>query len=262
MFDLSSFKTINASVPKPGLSERYRFIPTTEPISVLASAGWMPVKASEARTRIEAKRGYQKHMIRFNHSDYTSSLNYKDSIPQIILTNDHSGGSSFEMLIGIFEVICTNGLIVCSTNLGRIRIPHLKYKNIDVEEGIKKLVSDIPQVMSEINKMKQIELNEKQKDEYLTKVVGIRWDKDKVAVRWKELGYNLHTEQSKDTLWNVFNVAQEHIIKGGVTQINHNGKQRRSRGIRSVKEDIRINKALWQTTVDFFHASSSITLEH
>jgi hypothetical protein len=52
-------------------------------------------------------------------------------------------------------------------------------------------------------------------------------------------------EDNTRDLWRTFNVVQENVIRGGVLGKGSNGRLRRTREIKSVDGDIRLNKALW-----------------
>ena len=52
-------------------------------------------------------------------------------------------------------------------------------------------------------------------------------------------------EDRDDSLWSVFNVLQEKMIKGGFSAAGKNGKVRRQRPIISVKKDVDYNQRLW-----------------
>lgn len=47
-------------------------------------------------------------------------------------------------------------------------------------------------------------------------------------------------------LWRVFNVVQENLMRGGVVGRAASGRAVRSRPIRAIREDVRINSQLWQ----------------
>lgn len=50
-------------------------------------------------------------------------------------------------------------------------------------------------------------------------------------------------------LWRVFNVVQENVMRGGITGRSAKGRASRSRAIRAIREDVRINNDLWQLAV-------------
>ncbi len=52
-----------------GVSDRYTFLPTIEVVRGMRKEGWLPVMASQQRVRLEGRRGFQKHIIRFRHAN-------------------------------------------------------------------------------------------------------------------------------------------------------------------------------------------------
>ena len=48
-------------------------------------------------------------------------------IPQIILTNSHDGFNSFKFMLGIFRLVCSNGLVVCDNQMVNMTIRHINY---------------------------------------------------------------------------------------------------------------------------------------
>ena len=46
-------------------------------------------------------------------------------------------------------------------------------------------------------------------------------------------------------LWRVYNTVQENSMRGGVAYTNQRGRSTSTRGIRAIREDVRINTALW-----------------
>src|SRR5260370_40744955 len=57
--------SVFASQPIEGVSERYSFLPTSSILNGMRENGWVPVRAQEQSIRTEARRGFQKHVVRF-----------------------------------------------------------------------------------------------------------------------------------------------------------------------------------------------------
>src|SRR5258707_4624100 len=57
--------SVFASQPIEGVSERYSFLPTSSILNGMRANGWVPVRAQEQSIRTEARRGFQKHVVRF-----------------------------------------------------------------------------------------------------------------------------------------------------------------------------------------------------
>ena len=53
-------------------------------------------------------------------------------------------------------------------------------------------------------------------------------------------------EDKEPTLWNTFNNVQENFLKGGIVSYNNeSGRRNRTRAIKSVNADVKVNQALW-----------------
>src|SRR5882757_454836 len=57
--------SIFASQPIDTVSDRYSFLPTSSILRGMRENGWAPVRAEQQSVRTEARRGFQKHLIRF-----------------------------------------------------------------------------------------------------------------------------------------------------------------------------------------------------
>ena len=60
--------SIFASGPMQGVSSRYTFVPTARIVDGLRDLDWVPVGVEEQRIRNEARRGFQKHLLRFRRA--------------------------------------------------------------------------------------------------------------------------------------------------------------------------------------------------
>jgi len=52
-------------------------------------------------------------------------------------------------------------------------------------------------------------------------------------------------EDSRDDLWTVFNRLQENLSKGGLDVRTATGKRTRSRSVKGIDGDVKLNRALW-----------------
>jgi hypothetical protein len=58
-----SAPSVFASQPIEGVSERYRFLPTSSILSGMRENGWVPVRAQEQSIRTEARRGFRNTLF-------------------------------------------------------------------------------------------------------------------------------------------------------------------------------------------------------
>src|SRR6266536_5921329 len=57
--------SVFAAQAMPGVSSRYAFVPTAHLVARLRDAGWAPVAAVQQRVKLDERRGFQKHLLRF-----------------------------------------------------------------------------------------------------------------------------------------------------------------------------------------------------
>ena len=82
--------SIYAHGPMAGVSSRYTFVPTTQIVEGLREHNWVPVLAEQQRIRTEARRGFQKHLIRFRRAEQMQTLDEWNV--ELVLVNSHDGG--------------------------------------------------------------------------------------------------------------------------------------------------------------------------
>lgn len=262
MSDLSVYEHLRpyhpslfATEPYDKLSDKYKFIPTIDVVDALAKQGFMPAKIQETRTRIDGKRGFVKHAIRFRNSDILPQVG--DLVPEIVLTNSHDGTSAFQITGGLYRLVCSNGLTVGNSMLS-VRQRHSGHID-DVIEGVFSVVDEFPQIADAAKTWQGIQLDNMQRVAFARAAMPLRWDTDREdhsePVNPSRLLQPVRTGDMGSDLWTTFNVVQEHIIRGGVHAKGSDGRRRRSRAVNSVNEDQRINKALWDLADQFAKAA-------
>lgn len=249
--DVTRFDSVLAQAPAPTVSSRYTFIPTTRVLDILADYGWTPTKISETKTRKPEMKGFQKHIVRLMNNELNQSIGVQGSIPQIVVTNAHAGTAAFNLSIGLLEKVCLNGLVVERGNhdeANSFSIRHQGFNDAVVEEKIKTLGAEMPSVLAQIDSFRAMLLTRNEQRAFAEAAIELRFDGEKYAVQPDELLMVRHSEQSAPTLWNTFNVVQEAVIQGGVTQRRKNGTRIHSRRITGIDADLRLNRALWRLT--------------
>ena len=86
--------SIFASQPIEGVSDRYSFLPTSSILQGMRENGWVPVRAEEQSVRAEARRGFQKHLIRFARTEHLQTWEKKQVRPEVVLLNSHGKSSA------------------------------------------------------------------------------------------------------------------------------------------------------------------------
>lgn len=246
---LHTFKAINARTAAPTVSTKYDFIPTTQALAVLGDFGWYPTSAKESRTRKEALEGYQTHAIRLQNESMTRDLKVGTTIPQLNLRNAHGGTSAFVLDLALLELRCLNGLMVDLGSREQLRITHRNFDSTDFESILRELTGNFADVMTSVDRWRSTMVTGQQQRAYAEAAIELRWDGDEYAVSRDELLQPTRSSETERSLWNTYNVVQEKLIKGGIEQQKlGQPRRRKSRPIANIREDARLNKALWKLT--------------
>jgi len=249
---------IFATAPtNPNVSEKYTFANTETIIDDLAKLGWGVVDCRQQRANNRSNiRSF--HMVCFQNKDVFISKENADGtesidcFPRIILTTSHDGFKSFKFMIGLFRLVCSNGLIVATNTFANIAIRHMNYTFDELREVVAKAVDAVSDNVAVMNDMRGTILTDEQKNALALSALKIRKgreDDDKFKVPDTEIAdvlTPLRKEDEGNDLWSVFNVLQEKVIKGEFhTTSDKNGRQRKARAIKGVAKDIEINQKLF-----------------
>jgi len=230
-------------------SDNYRFYPTAKVIEALTDVGFYPTYAKQTRCRDIERRNYTKHILRFRHNK--QFIKVGEEVPEIILQNAHDGTSSYQIGMGIFRLVCSNGLAVKSHSISEIKIRHSGDERLidNVIEGSYHVINEAPKVAAQIDDYKQKLLDLRQQEQLAIKALGLRDSSLEInpihllAARRQSEFVNDNGDRD---LWTTFNVIQENMIRGGVLGYNSKNKSRRSRPIKAAGADLKLNKGLWE----------------
>ena len=234
----------------PDVSNKYLFVNTETIIDDLEKLGWLPVQAAQRKSRKEGGTIFSKHMVAFQNPDIKiTSQDGDDAYPRILLTNSHDGMQAFKFSVGIFRLVCSNGLVVADEQFSDFKIKHKGYTFAELRNVVKQAVEDLPNKVQVMNDMKNRILTEDEKRKMALDAMLIR-------AGVKELQYDEETitdildpkrdADKGDDLWRVFNVIQEKITKGDFHAALTGAKVRKVRKIKSFEKDMKVNKELFK----------------
>jgi hypothetical protein len=242
--------SVFATQPWEKMSSRYRFVPTIDVVNEMRANGFMPIRASQSRTRIEGKGEFTKHLLRFRHTSFLNTVAVGDEIPEIVLVNSHDGASAYKLNAGIFRLVCLNGLVVSTSDFGNISVRHSGSEDLPsrVIEASFEIINDMPKVMGQINAWKQIALPPPVQTALAEGAVEVL-DNNKInpadLLRSRRQADNPNPDGTR-SLWTTFNAVQENVIKGGVPlPRTATGRRSSTKQIRDIGKDVRLNRALW-----------------
>ena len=256
----AAFKT---EPTNPKVSDRYVQANTETVVDDLAKLGWYPVQAKQCRTNKKSSGIRSLHIICFQNPNVKIAKQNSngdetiDAWPRIILTNSHDGFNSFKFLLGMFRLVCSNGLIVGDNEMVNMSVKHINYDFETLRYIVKTAVEQVPEIVCQMNAMKNTVLNEEQKTKLAKSVVKIRKgveNDEKFEINEETIMDILDPQRKEDKgddLWTVFNICQEKMIKGEYSDVGSNNKPRKQRKITSIKKDIDFNQKLWKIALSY-----------
>lgn len=240
----------------PNVTNKYLFVNTETIIDDLGKLGWKPVTAAMRKNRGKDTI-FSKHMVTFQNPDIMiKSKDGDDAFPRIILSNSHDGLQAFKFSVGIYRLVCSNGLVVADEEFSDFKIKHKGYTFEELRNVISQAVLDLPNKVEVLNKMKSKILTKEQREKLALDAMlvraGITPDSDKA----KDFEYDEETlvdilepkrdADKGDDLWRTFNVIQEKITKGDFHAALKGAKVRKVRAIKSFEKDLEVNKQLFR----------------
>ena len=246
-----------ASEPtNPDVSKKYLFVNTETVIDDLGKLGWLPVQAAQRKSRGNGTI-FSKHMVSFQNPDIKiTGKDGDDSFPRIIMTNSHDGMQAFKFSVGIFRLVCSNGLVVADEQFSDFKIKHKGYTFAELRDVVTTAVKDLPNKVEVLNEMKSRILTQEEKNKLALDAMLVRAGIEIGSKKAKKFVYDEETiedilepkrdEDKGDDLWRVFNVVQEKITQGEFSAALKGAKVRKVRKIKSFEKDLKVNKDLFQ----------------
>jgi hypothetical protein len=244
---------IDAAHAASTVSNRYNFISTRSLVDTLAEVGYTPALIKVQNVRKQERQGFQKHIIRFQHRDFPARVG-GDSVPQLILKNSHDGLSSTELSLGLYRLLCSNGLAT-GKSISRERVTHRAGTIEQVAAAALRLANHVPLLGEQVREFQSRILTDAEVKEFSTQALSLRYNipgedaphQDRVEheTRLWFLNRRRRYEDQGTDLWSVFNRVQENLIKG-----------RPRSGIRVLKapdRDLEVNRGLWDLAHQFLN---------
>jgi hypothetical protein len=258
-------------------SSRYAFIPTIEVVEAMRKEGFYPVNAMQSRSRTPEGKSFAKHLIRFRQ-DSDKQIKVGDSLAEIVVTNSHNGASAYNIMMGLFRLACLNGMVTPAGKFGEMSIRHTGDAVRDVIEASYQVMSDLPQLAGHVDNMRSTILSKDEQLHFAEAALELKYGTtteegeteekvEKAPINPEQLLTTRRQDDRRETsLWTTFNVLQENLLRGGLQGYSTQGgpirhrwnwqtrsqepvfRKVRTREVKSVNENIRLNRALWTLT--------------
>ena len=190
-------------------SKRYHLVHSDEVIQRLIDRNWTVTSASERF--VKKDQGKQFHIIKLEHPD----LMIGDDPINLVYSNSHDGKSAARFRLGLFRLVCGNGLVVGNDLVPALSIPHNQTR---IDEAINLVIGYMSvkakDLADAVTIMKTTKLTQAFKKELAKRALKIKGFKEVNDIQVQTILDPNRPEDKGDTLWNVYNTIQESIEKG------------------------------------------------
>lgn len=223
-------------------SPTYRFVPSERVLAGLMQAGFVPVEARQTRARYDVT--HARHIVRLRRRFETVQL--RDAVPEVVFLNSHDGTSAYQLRVGIFRVVCTNGLIVSLGAFPSFRVTHRGDVVDEVVSSAVEISERFGVLASRVERMEQTFLPKEDQLAFAERALAVRFpDPLQCGILPAQLLSCRRVDDLGNDLWSVLNKVQENLLRGGVSRLTQSGRRIATRRISSIREDVRINCRLW-----------------
>ena len=157
--------------------------------------------------------------------------------------------------MGIFRVVCTNGLIVSRAAFPTFSVPHRGNIVEDVVAHALSIAERFDVLAAQVERMERRQLFKDEQLQFAERALALRYpDPTQAGMPASQLLQCRRPEDTGDDLYSTLNKIQENLLRGGLTRRCASGRLVRTRRISSIKEDVRVNSGLWDLAAELLAA--------
>lgn len=243
--------SIFAEHPHEGVSRQYRFLSTIAVVDLMRDRGYLPVRASQSTSRLDGRRDFVRHMVRFRQAADLDPMAVGDEVPEIVLSNSHDRSAAYRLMAGVFRLVCSNGMVVCSSQVADISVKHVGSGDLgrNIIDATARIADDTPRVIGQMGEFKQLQLPPPAQQAMARAALELRdggGTINPLSLLQSRRASDRPDPAGNRSLWTTGNVIQEALTKGGVRGRSESGRRMTTRPIKAVDADIRTNRAVWK----------------
>lgn len=188
------------------------------------------------------------HLIRIQTiNSFTVGKNDKVH-PEMLIKNSYDGAGQFEVRMGIFRLVCSNGLVIPTHEFGEVKLRHMGTPEEAAFDLVKQFAANLPKFQEIQQALVERQLTDAEKVEFAMKAAKIRFDKEFTEADAEKLLEVARPEDDGNDMWKVFNRIQEKLMGKGFKGEN---MKKAGKPITRATEDLRINSELFQLALSY-----------
>lgn len=248
-----------ATKPASHCSRQYVMVPTLPAVEALLSEGYVVVEARQDRTRkadVWGRQNHVRHMIRFRTPESVHATKAELAMGlarELLLVNSSDASCPFDLKLGIYRKVCSNGLVVFVTD-AQVTERHRFIEAQEVIARARALSANTKPLFDRIAKWQKIRLNDTAQQRYAAEAMTLRMGPDRAKNFSIASALEVRRpEDAEPTLWNIFNRVQEAGMRGYITgqRFDPLGAKIRAlttKPITAITAELDFNEQLWAMT--------------
>lgn len=233
-----------------GLSNKYKLVQTKLIADKFKALGFNVDSYQETRVRKASKQGFQKHLVRLSNPELLTSK-HTDLKLQLVITNSHDGLSAFTIKLGIYRLVCANGLMV-GTTFESISLRHTGTIIEQVDQAVERMVAQVNKLDTTITAMKNKQLTLDQAREFTARAIALRYP-DKTL---NDVSIETHrVEDEGNNVFVLYNRIQENLVRGGNRVRSNQNRLRSARALSSITALTKLNEGLFDLATEYTNAA-------
>jgi hypothetical protein len=129
-----------------------------------------------------------------------------------VFLNSHDGTSAYQLRMGVFRVVCTNGLIVSQGAFPAYRVSHRGDVVDEVVTGALEVSERFGSLAAQVERMERRPMPQDEQIRFAERALAVRYpDLAQSGMRPSQLLTCRRVQDTGDDLWSVFNRVQENL---------------------------------------------------
>lgn len=180
----------------------------------------------------------------------------------MVMYNSHDRGCAFNLIASIWRKVCGNGLMV-SSDVFNFSHKHMGFDSDAFAYSAQQIAANAGKIAAQVDTLKSIELQPNEKGVFARAAHQLVYDDPQNApIKPEQLLTEHRYDDKGHDLWSTYNVIQENIIKGGLygQKKGANGriKRQKTRAVKAIDRNIKLNKSLWLLTEEMAKIKTKI----
>jgi hypothetical protein len=251
---MNSVATLDLNTLNPALqnskkmSSYYQTMDTRKLVEEILELGIFElVSIFTKKTRKKIYDGRGKHIVKLR-SIKPVEIGGDLLKPEIVIMNSYDGSCPLKVYVGIYRIICSNGLVVATKDFGQFSVRHMGTPADAAFEVAMGFLDSLNAVVEKQKQMAAVILSPSQIEGFTRQALALRWGGVALTADVSNVAKALRSEDEGDSLWTVFNRVQEACTLGG---FKVEGMKRKGRPLTSAVADLVFNQKLFELALSY-----------